>query len=165
EATRDSDWWVSERAADALAEIGDAKALPAILEMIAKNNRSLPVALAAAGKLGSAKILDRILPFLQRPEKEVRVAAIGAVAQLAGETQAEAVRPYIQQAAQGADETVMRAATKALQKIDGRLSPSGRYTSTGTISGATVASSTTPPSAATVGTRATRTTPPPSTSS
>ena len=28
EATRDKDWWVSERAADALAEIGDAKALP-----------------------------------------------------------------------------------------------------------------------------------------
>ncbi len=36
EATRDKDWWVSERAADALAEIGDAKALPAVLEMMAQ---------------------------------------------------------------------------------------------------------------------------------
>jgi serine/threonine-protein kinase len=145
EATRDSDWWVSERAADALAEIGDAKALPAILEMMAKNNRSLPVALAAAGKLGSARILDKLLPYLQRPEKEVRVAAIGAVAQLAGDTQAEAVRPYIQQAAQGADETVLRAATKALQKLDGRLSPSGRYTGTATLAGGTMVASPTPP--------------------
>ena len=121
EATRDKDWWVSERAADALAEIGDAKALPALLEMIGKNNRSLPVAIAAVGKLGNHKILDKMLPFLQRPEKEVRVAAIGAVAQLAGEQQAEAVRPHLQQSAQGADETVQRAVTKALQKLDGRL--------------------------------------------
>jgi HEAT repeat protein/tRNA A-37 threonylcarbamoyl transferase component Bud32 len=132
EATRDKDWWVSERAADALAEIGDAKALPAILEMMTKNDRSLPVAIAAAGKLGTAKILDKVLPYLQRPEKEVRVAAIAATAQLAGEQQAEAVRPYLQQSAQGADETVQRAVSKALQKLEGRLSPSGRYLGGGT---------------------------------
>jgi serine/threonine-protein kinase len=144
EATRDKDWWVSERAADALAEIGDAKALPALLEMIGKNNRSLPVAIAAVGKLGDHKVLDKLLPFLQRPEKEVRVAAIGAVAQLAGDQQAEAVRPYLQQSGQGADETVQRAVTKALQKLDGRLSPSGRFERTGTL-GATVGVSTTPP--------------------
>jgi len=132
EATRDKDWWVSERAADALAEIGDAKALPALLEMMAKNNRSLPVAIAAVGRLGNANSLSKILPYLQRPEKEVRVAAIGAVAQLAGEQQAEAVRGPLQQSAQGADETVQRAVTKALQKLDGRLSPSGRYKEGGT---------------------------------
>ena len=133
EATRDKDWWVSERAADALAEIGDSKALPAVLEMMAKNNRSLPIAIAAAAKLGTHKILDKVLPFLQRPEKEVRVAAIAAVAHLAGEQQAEAVRPYLQQSAQGADETVQRAVTKALQKLDGRLTQSGRFSTTGTL--------------------------------
>jgi serine/threonine-protein kinase len=148
EATRDKDWWVSERAADALAEIGDAKALPAVLEMVGKNNRSLPTAIAALGKLGSQKNLDQLLPFLQRPEKEVRVAAIAAVAQLAGEQQAEAVRPYLQQSAHGAEETVSRAVAKALQKIDGKLSPSGRYTGTGTLGSPTVASTTAPPSMA-----------------
>jgi serine/threonine-protein kinase len=149
EATRDKDWWVSERAADALAEIGDAKALPALLEMLAKNDRSLPVVLSALGKLGNYKVLDKLLPFLQRSEKEVRIAAINAVAQLAGEQQAEAVRPYIQQAAQGADETVLKAASKALQKIDGKLSPSGRFIGTSTLTAnATVASPTSPPTAA-----------------
>jgi serine/threonine-protein kinase len=160
EATRDKDWWVSERAADALAELGDAKALPALLEMMGKNNRSLPVALAAVGKLGNGKILDKVLPYLQRPEKEVRVAAIGAVAHLAGEQQVEAVRPYLQQSAQGADETVQRAVAKALQKLEGRLSPSGRFKDvTGTVSAgaATVASSTTPPPMATTQARATAT--------
>jgi serine/threonine-protein kinase len=146
EATRDKDWWVSERAADALAEIGDAKALPAVLDMIAKNNRSLPVALSAAGRLGSAKILDKLLPFLQRSEKEVRVAAIGAVAQLAGEQQAEAVRPHLQQAAQSGEETVQRAVTKALQKLEGRTSTSGRYKEggTATIGGGTIVTPTPP---------------------
>jgi serine/threonine-protein kinase len=137
EATKDTDWWVSERAADALAEIGDAKALPALFEMLAKNNRSLPIALAALGKLGTHKILDKILPYLQRPEKEVKIAAIGAVAQLAGEQHAEAVRPYIQQSASGAEETIVRAATKALQKLDGKSSQSGRFTGTANLGAAT----------------------------
>jgi eukaryotic-like serine/threonine-protein kinase len=162
EATRDKDWWVSERAADALAEIGDAKALPAVLDMMAKNNRSLPVAITAAGRLGNAKILDKILPFLQRPEKEVRVAAIGAVAQLAGEQQAEAVRPHLQQAAQNGEETVQRAVTKALQKLEGRLSPSGRYKEGGTATMAGNTMVTTPPPMPTAQARTqTRSAPPP----
>ena len=166
EATRDKDWWVSERAADALAEIGDAKALPALLEMLAKNDRSLPVALGAVGKLGNYKVLDKILPFLQRSEKEVRIAAINAVAQLAGEQQAEAIRPYIQQAAQGGDETVLKAANKALQKLEGKLSPSGRFTGTGTLTaGASVANSPTPPPMPAPGGRAPPPARPPSPSS
>ena len=136
EATRDKDWWVSERAADALAELGDQKALQALFDMLAKNNRSVPIALAAVGKLGDYKVLDKILPYLQRPEKDVRIAAVGAVAQLAGEHHAEAVRPYLQQSAHGADETVQRAVTKALQKLDGRLSPSGRFSNTATLNAA-----------------------------
>jgi serine/threonine-protein kinase len=157
EATRDKDWWVSERAADALADIGDSKALPALLEMMSRNNRSLPVAITAVGKLGSYKVLDKVLPFLQRPEKEVRVAAIAAVAQLAGEQQAEAVRPHLQQSAQGADETIQRAVTKALQKLDGRLSPSGRFERTGTLSEASVVSSPPPAPPAATHARATTT--------
>jgi len=152
EATKDPDWWVSERAADALAEIGDAKALPALLEMVARNNRSLPVALHAVGKVGSFKNLDKLLPFLQRPEKDVRIAAIGAVAELAGEQQADVVKPYIQQAAAGADETVIRAVNKAVQKLEGRLSPSGRFTATTTAAGSTSGASA-PTSAPTSGTR------------
>ena len=129
EATKDPDWWVSERAADALAEIGDAKALPALLEMVGRNNRSLPIALSAVGKVGTYQLLDKVLPYLQRPEKGVRVAAIGAVAQLAGEQHAEVVKPCIQQAATGAEETVVRAANKAMQKLDGRTS-TGRSSAT-----------------------------------
>jgi serine/threonine-protein kinase len=134
EATKDKDWWVSERAADALAELGDPKALPALFAMAARNDRSLPVALTALGKVGTVAILDKIIPYLQRTEKDVRVAAIGAVAQLAGEQQAEGVKPLIQQAATGADETVLRAVHKAIQKLEGRTSMTGRLGSSQTFS-------------------------------
>jgi len=134
EATKDPDWWVSERAADALAELGDPKALPALFAMAARNDRSLPVALSALGKVGTVAILDKIIPYLQRTEKDVRVAAIGAVAQLASEQQAEGVKPLIQQAAAGADETVLRAVNKAIQKLEGRTSVTGRLGSSQTFS-------------------------------
>ena len=43
EATKDKDWWVSERAVDALAEIGSKKAVPALLDLLnSDNTRSLP---------------------------------------------------------------------------------------------------------------------------
>ena len=134
EATKDKDWWVSERAADALAGIGDKRALPAILEMIERNEKSLPVALRALGKLGDAKQLGKVAGFLKRPEKEVRVAAIETLASLADEANLEAVRAHIQQAAEGQDETVVRAVSRAIQKIEGRASQSGRYTQTSVLS-------------------------------
>ncbi len=58
------------------------------------------------------------------------------------------MRPHLQQSAHGADETVSRAVAKALQKIEGRLSPSGRYSGTGTLGAPSVASTTSPPSMA-----------------
>src|SRR5690606_1855151 len=132
-ATQDSDWWVSERAADALAEIGDPRALPAILNMPARNDRSAPVALRALGKLGNTQALGKVVPFLKRPEREVKLAAIEAVGELTGEKHADAVRNYLHQVVAGADETISRAVERALQRIEGRLSSSGQFTATGTL--------------------------------
>ncbi|MGW8367709.1 MAG: protein kinase domain-containing protein [Gammaproteobacteria bacterium] len=127
EATTDPDWWVSERAADALAGIGDKKAVPALFAMAERNDRSLPVALNALGRLGDASLLPRIVPYLSRPEKETRVAAIESLALLADDANVEAVKARIQQAAEAQEETVMRAASRAIQRLDGRASPSGGF--------------------------------------
>jgi serine/threonine-protein kinase len=136
-ATKDKDWWVSERAADALAGIGDKRALPAIVEMVERGGRSLPVALSALGKLGDSKLIDRVLTYLQRPEKEVRVAAIETITSLADEMNIDRVRGYIQQAMTTNEETIVRAAMKAIQKLDGRQAGSGQF-STMATAGATV---------------------------
>jgi serine/threonine-protein kinase len=136
-ATKDKDWWVSERAADALGGIGDKRALPAILEMVERDGRSLPIALGALGKLGDSKLIDRVLPYLQRPEKEVRVAAIETLTGLADEISIERVRGHLQQTLATNEETIVRAAMKAIQKLDGRQAGSGQF-STMAAAGATV---------------------------
>ncbi len=119
--TKDADWWVSERAADALADMGDPKAVPALLEMLQGNEKSLPVVLTALGKLGDHKILDKVLPFVKSPKKQIRISAMTAAAQLSDERNAETVRAYIQQSANVQDETVNREAVKALQALDTRF--------------------------------------------
>ena len=42
QATRDTDWWVSERAIDALAEIGSKRAVPRLVEMLNDPGMSRP---------------------------------------------------------------------------------------------------------------------------
>ncbi|HEX6992622.1 MAG TPA: HEAT repeat domain-containing protein [Gammaproteobacteria bacterium] len=132
-AVDDKDWWVSERAADALAEIGDPKALPALLKMLARNDRSVPVALRAIGRLGNEKTLGHVLPFVRRPEREIKLAAIEAVAELVGEQHATKIREFLQQTAASSDESIARAANRALQRIEGRLPQSGQFAATGTL--------------------------------
>ena len=137
EATKDKDWWVSERAADALAGIGDKRALPAVVAMLDRNDKSLPVALSALGRLGDASMLPKLAPYLKRPEKEVRVAAIEALANLTDDANSEVVRAHIQQASEGQGETIIRAASKAIQKIEGKSSTSGRFTQSATLASTT----------------------------
>jgi serine/threonine-protein kinase len=131
-ATKDKDWWVRERAADALAGIGDKKALPAILEMLTENDESLPVAIRAVGSLGDINQLAKVAPFLKRPEKAVRIAAMEALAALTDDAHVEAVRAHIQRAAEGQGDTVIRAAARVTQTLDGNLAASGRFSATAT---------------------------------
>jgi serine/threonine-protein kinase len=127
EATRDADWWVRERAADALAEIGDKRAVPALLEMLNRNDRSLPVAIAALGRIGNTDVLKQLLPYVRKSEKEVSVAAINAVAQLADERLAEGVRNFLEKGvAKDADATVLAAAERAIQSLNSKTTLSGQ---------------------------------------
>ena len=133
EATRDKDWWVSERAADALAEIGDAKALPALLEMMAQE-QSLAARRDRGGRQArhpqdprqDAAVLAAPGERSPRRRDQRRRAARGRAAgrSRAALSAAERTRRRRDRA---------RAVTKALQKLDGRLSPSGRFSGTGTL--------------------------------
>ncbi len=124
-ATRDQDWWVRERAADALAEIGDPKAAPALLAMIEGDPRSVPAAVRALGRVGDSRVLDQLLPLLDRPEKEIRVEALNAVTRLTDPGSLERVRGRLQRLATGADETMARLATAAMSRIEAVASPTG----------------------------------------
>jgi eukaryotic-like serine/threonine-protein kinase len=122
EATRDPDWWVSERAVDALAEIGSSKALPRFIDMLQGEAKSLPTVIRAIGKIGDQKSLEALLPMLSRPENEIKVEAISALAKLADERRADTIRVRLQAVSTSGEGTVSQAVARAMQELDNRFS-------------------------------------------
>ncbi|HTX23553.1 MAG TPA: HEAT repeat domain-containing protein [Steroidobacteraceae bacterium] len=121
QATRDQDWWVSERAVDALAEIGNKRAVPRLTEMLRGGNaKALPIVVRALGRVGDAKLVDSIIPLLTRPEREIRVESIQALAKLTDDRQAERVRSELQAQVNSPDQTIARMAASALAELDNR---------------------------------------------
>jgi HEAT repeat protein/tRNA A-37 threonylcarbamoyl transferase component Bud32 len=121
-ATGDEDWWVRERAADALGEIGDQRAVTALTRMLEGDVRSVPAALRALGRLGSEKVLAKLMPLLDSPEKEIRVEAVNAISKLASQGTADTIKSRLQPLMTGADETIARVAADAVVRIDNRFS-------------------------------------------
>ena len=127
QATRDADWWVSERAVDALGEIGSPKAQPRLLEMLQGPARAVPSAIRALGRLGDSGVIDQLLPQLARPEKEIRVEAMAALALLTDERNADSIRARIRSTGElASDQTVSVAAQRALEAIEARFSTGER---------------------------------------
>src|ERR1700692_2611858 len=122
EATRDPDWWVSERAVDALAEIGSSKALQRFIDMLQGEAKSLPTVIRALGKIGDQKSGESLLPLLARPENEIKVEAIAALAKLADERRADTIRVRLQAVSTSADGTLSQAVARAIQELDNRFS-------------------------------------------
>ncbi len=122
EATKDTDWWVSERAVDALAEIGSTKALPRFVEMLQGEAKSLPTVIRAIGKIGDQKSLEHLLPMLSRPENEIKVEAIAALAKLADERRADTIRVRLQAVSTNDEGTISQAVARAMQELDNRFS-------------------------------------------
>ncbi len=121
-ATDDTDWWVRERAVDALSKIGDSKAVPKLELMLGKDSKTDTVVIRALGKLGSQKHISKIMPLLQRPEREIQVEAIKALTQLTDDTHAESIRTLLKKIQQSPDATIINVATKALKDLDARYS-------------------------------------------
>ncbi len=144
QATRDPDWWVSERAIDALAEIGSKRALPRLMEMLNApgNIKATPIVVRALGKLGDGKLVDTLLPLVQRPEREIRIEAIQALSRLADDSRADQVRSELQAQMSSPDQTISRMAAAAVTELDNRIAG---ITSTPMTSG----SKSMPPAAAT----------------
>ncbi|MBV8784390.1 MAG: protein kinase, partial [Gammaproteobacteria bacterium] len=123
QATRDTDWWVSERAVDALAEIGSKRAVPRLMEMLhtPAAGKALPIVVRALGKLGDGKLVDTLLPLVARPEREVRIEAIQALSRVADETRADQVREQLQAQVASPDQTISRMAAAAVSELNNRI--------------------------------------------
>jgi tRNA A-37 threonylcarbamoyl transferase component Bud32 len=82
----------------------------------------LPTVIRAIGKIGDNKCIEHLLPLLQRPENEIKVEAIAALAKLADERRAETIRVRLQAVSNSADSTISHAVTRAMQELDNRFS-------------------------------------------
>ena len=121
-ATDDTDWWVRERAVDALSQIGSSKAVPKLLRMLGKNPKTDTVVIRALGKLGNHEIVDKLVPLLQRPEREIQVEAIKAISHLADQKRADTIRKALQKLKQSDDPTIINSADIALKELDAKFS-------------------------------------------
>ena len=121
-ATDDQDWWVRERAVDALAQIGSKKALPKLIDMLGTNAKTDTVVVRALGKLGDATIINKIVPMLSRPERDIQVEAIKAIAHLADEEHFQIVREMLEKIKRSDDKQIVNNADKAIKEIDAKFS-------------------------------------------
>lgn len=123
-ATDDTDWWVRERAVDALSHIGSPKAVPKLVTMLGKDPKTDSVVVRALGKLGDHDVVEKILPLLKRPEREIQVEAIKAISHLADQKRADSVRNLLQKIKQSGtgDSTIINVADKAIKELDAKYS-------------------------------------------
>ncbi len=121
-ATDDDDWWVRERAIDALCQIGSPKALPKLESMLGNDPKTDTVVVRALAKLGNANHITKIVPLLQRPEREIQIEAIKALSHLADESHAESIRNVLNKIRQSDEATIINSADKALKELDDRFS-------------------------------------------
>ena len=121
-ATGDADWWVRERAVDALAKIGGPKALPTLEAMLGKNPRTDVVVVRALAKIGNYDHIKKIVPMLNRPERDLQIEAIKALSSLADESHADTIRGVLTKIKQSEDATIINIADGALKDLNARFS-------------------------------------------
>ena len=92
--------------------------------MLGKNSKSDTIIVRAIGKLGDADVISKLLPMLNRPEREIQVEAIKAIAHLADQSHANSIRGVLQKIKQSDDKTIINSADKALKELDARFSES-----------------------------------------
>ena len=121
-ATEDTDWWVRERAVDALSKIGSKEAVARFEAMLGDDPKTDPVVVRALAKLGEPRHVTMILPLLKRPERDLQLEAIKAMAHLADEKNAEMIRGVLDKIRDVNDTVMVNVADKALKELDARFS-------------------------------------------
>ncbi len=120
EALHDPDWWVRERAIDALAGFGDRRAVPPLLRVMETDVKAAPVAIRALASLGDPKAIPPLLGQLRSAERAIRAEAIRAVAALADEAHAEAARRALRAELNNLSGELRDLAIQSLRTIDAK---------------------------------------------
>jgi hypothetical protein len=113
--------WLQYPAINALAEIGDPRATPALLELLDDELLRGPV-LEALGRLAGREALQRVIPYLYDPDPALRTLAVHAVVAIEQRATAggESLDPEVQAALRREDLVDHLLATPATTSPDQR---------------------------------------------
>jgi twitching motility protein PilT len=90
-ALDDTDWWVREQALAAIGALGDKKASPYVLQILAKHPLERRACIEAIATLGAVEAAPQIVGLLDDEEAEVRLAAVSCLATLGARGHAAAI--------------------------------------------------------------------------
>jgi serine/threonine-protein kinase len=117
----DSDWWVRERAIDALAQLGDARAVPVLLPLLSQDAEVARVAIRALATIGDPSAIYPLIGMLQSSDRGVIKEALQALSALTQEDQAADVQQSIAEVKQRGDASVSDLAKATLKTLVQRL--------------------------------------------
>src|SRR5215472_8129748 len=91
----DSDWWAREKAVEAIAAINDARALPYLLDVIARDPEMRWICLQALAEMNAKSTAPQVVPLLQDKNADVRLAAMRCVQKFDDPSYAAAIQPLV----------------------------------------------------------------------
>lgn len=94
-AASDPDWWVRERAVEAIAAIRDPRAIPHLTDVMLKNPQLQVSCLAALAALGATTAAAQVAGLLQSDDGDVQLAALTCLKSVGDAAQAAAVQPLL----------------------------------------------------------------------
>ncbi len=113
-AQTDTDWWVREWAIEAMGELGDARAVPYIAEIMQRDDQMRLPCLIALGVLRAHGQVGHMVAFLSHADPETRLEAIRAISSVGDAS----IVPYLEPLVNDPDHRVTVAAVSALKALN-----------------------------------------------
>ncbi len=91
----DSDWWAREKAVEAIAAINDQRALPYLLDVMARDPEMRWICLQALGQMNAKSAAPQVVVLLQDANADVRLAAMRCLEKFDDPSFAAALQPLV----------------------------------------------------------------------
>ena len=93
-ARDDSDWWVRERAVEAMAATEDKRAIPYIIDLMSREPDLQIVSIVALVDMKAKESLPRVAELLNSEDEDVRMEAVECIGALGDRSMGSALRRY-----------------------------------------------------------------------
>jgi twitching motility protein PilT len=91
----DTDWWAREKAVEAIAAINDPRAVPYLIEVMARDAEMRWICLQALAEMNAKSTAPQVIALLQDSNADVRLAAMRCLQKFDDPAYATAVQPLV----------------------------------------------------------------------